>query len=618
VSGDGALRDKVMTWAWPRRDVALSVAVWIAPGLALAVGVQALRKGSVTEIGSLGLISALHPGLYAALALLTASFLICVFRTRPYPSVLPAAHVVVFAILLFGAATIIEPEPRIISGWLHVGFADYIARTGETLPELDARFSWPGLFALTAMATRAAGMKDAMPLLGWTPVVANVLYCAVVFRLARATSLDHRRAWLATWFFLPANWVGQDYFGPQALNYFFYLLIVAALLTWFRPARTDVSPESPNFPTRVCRRLGRIVGLTRAPFLRELEPCPVDRLTLVGLIVTLLVIFLASTASHQLTPVMIVLSVAGLVVVRRCSVRALPILLGVVVLAYISYLTVPYWSGHLHDMFGSFGNVSGTVQNGAVDRVRGDDGHQIVVKLRLLLAPTIWILAVAGAWRWMRRGGADLGLMALASTPFLLLALQSYGGEVFMRVYLFALPFIAVLVATLVAPTWPVRRRAVTAVAAALLSVILTGAFFVARYGNESFEQVRPADVQAVGWLYAHAPAGSSLVAITSNVPWRSQGVERYQFRPLGNDLGPTAVPAIEAEMRRNPDGAYLILTEGQFVYAESYLGEPPGWGENIEHQVIASGEFRLVYANQEARIYVLVGSNGADGDIHP
>ena len=32
--------------------------------------------------------------------------------------------------------------------------------------------------------------------------------------------------------FLLANWPGQDYFAPQALGYFLYLLTIGILLTW--------------------------------------------------------------------------------------------------------------------------------------------------------------------------------------------------------------------------------------------------------------------------------------------------------------------------------------------------------------------------------------------------
>ncbi|WP_446215624.1 hypothetical protein [Micromonospora sp. IBHARD004] len=108
----------------------------------------------------------------------------------------------------------------------------------------------------------------------------------------------------------------------------------------------------------------------------------------------------------------------------------------------------------------------------------------------------------------MRRRQGDLGLLTLAGAPFLLLAMQSYGGEILLRVYAFALPFMAILLAALLVPVWPARRRVLAALTAGSLSTVLIGAFFGARYGNEAFEQVRPADHRAVEWLYAHAPAG--------------------------------------------------------------------------------------------------------------
>ncbi|MER7274514.1 hypothetical protein ABT369_08665 [Dactylosporangium sp. NPDC000244] len=597
--------------AVPERRVRVDLraaAVWCAPVIALGLGLLSLRRSDVADIGSLGLVSALQPGLYVALALLTASFVVGVFRPRPAPGPLLAAHVVVLVVLLHGAAAVVEPLPRMIPSWLHVGFADYIARTGDTLPQLDARFNWPGFFALVAMATRAAGMPDAMPLLAWTAVFLNLLYCATVFRLARQLSSRARTAWLAVWLFVPANWVGQDYFGPQGMNYLFYLVLMLVLVAWFG-RRRDAPPRSPGQVTGWLLRAFRLPprALRLAP-----DPHPAGPVSLVGLISVVLVIFTASTVSHQLTPIAIVVSAGALVLTGCCTMRTLPILLGVVVAAYISYGTVPYWSGHLHDMFGSVGHVGGTVSSAAVQRVRGDPGHQIVVLSRLGLAAAVWGLAAVAAWRRMRRGRGDLALMSLAAAPFLLLALQSYGGEIFLRVYALALPFMVILVATLTTAGWPARRRVLTAALTGALSAVLIAAFLVARYGNEAFEQVRPGDSQAVDWLYANAPAGTSFVSLTSNVPWRAENIERYRYVPLGEDLGPASLSEIENDMRANPRGAYLVITKGQFVFAESFLGKPAGWGEGIEREVVGSGRFRPVYTTPEARIYVLAAPGGA------
>jgi hypothetical protein len=601
-----------------RRRLAVRAAVVASPPLTLLLGVDALRRTSMDEIGSMGLVDALPAELYLALAVLTASFMAAVFF---WPAVRPltlAAHVLVLTVLLHAAATIAEPLPRFVPAWLHVGFTDYIARTGGTLPELDARFSWPGMFAWAGLVTRAGGLADAMPLLGWTPGVLNLLYAVAVHRLATALSGSAAAAWLAVWLFIPANWVGQDYFSPQGLNYLLYLVILAVVVIWFRPARLERLRRTRRQAVRTGswwaarrRRLWRLLGLPPAPARYEPEPATARPAVRVGLAGAVVVIFTASAASHQLTPTAILISVAALVAARRCALRSLPALLLVILTGYVSYLTVTYWSGHLQDMIGSVGRISHTVDTGITERVRGDRGHLIVLQVRQLLAVGIWVLAALGAWRLMRRGRADPAVLVLAGAPFLLLFAQNYGGEVFLRIYTFALPFMVVLVVGLLVPVWPARRTTTAAVLSGVLSVVVVGAFFVARYGNESFERVRPADAQAIEWLYTNATPGVTFVALTSNVPWRARDIEQYRYTPLGEDLGPDSLPAIEAAMVQNPRGAYLIMTKGQYVWGESFYGKPPGWGESIERQIQASGRFRLVYSHAGAKIFILARPRG-------
>jgi hypothetical protein len=588
-----------------------SVAAWSTPAIALLLGVGSLIISTPEDIGPFGLVQAMKPMLYVGLALLTASFVTVLFFHRSSPALLLAAHVATLVVLLHGAATIVEPSPRFTAAWLHVGFADYIARTGHTLP-LDARMSWPGFFALAAMVTRAAGLPDAMPLLGWTPVVFNLLYGMAVYLIARNTTPNRRAAWLATWLFYPANWVGQDYFAPQALNYLFYLLIIVALLMWFRPSRLQGVRRRLRHPMweRLRPAVDHVLGAARLP------PRPTeherDNLQLlpwqrVGLMSMLITIFVASTVSHQLTAPTVVVVVAGLVVVDRCSVRALPLLLAVIVTGYLSYVAVAYWSGHLDQLLGSLGDVSGTVSSGMTRTVQGDQGHELVSRTRLLLSTVVWCLAGVGAWRRLRRGMGDLALFTLAVAPFLMILLQSYGGEILLRVYLFALPAMVVLLVGVPMPAGLPRERWFPAAITAVFSVVLIGSFYVTRYGNEIFEQVRPADVEAINWLYRRAPRGSTFVAINSNVPWRFKEIEQHTYTPSGDDLGPQDLKAIEHEMRANRHGAFLIMTKAQGIYAESLYGRPTGWGQRLERQVLDSGRFRVVYANAEAKILVLV-----------
>ena len=41
------------------------------------------------------------------------------------------------------------------------------------------------------------------------------------------------RSSAAAWLFAAADWVGQDYFSPQSLNYVLYLTFLAILVNWF-------------------------------------------------------------------------------------------------------------------------------------------------------------------------------------------------------------------------------------------------------------------------------------------------------------------------------------------------------------------------------------------------
>ena len=66
-----------------------------------------------------------------------------------------------------------------------------------------------------------------------------------------------------------------------------------------------------------------------------------------------------------------------------------------------------------------------------------------------------------------------------------------------------------VLAVGLLIPVWPARRPLLAASVAFVLSLGLTGAFLLARYGNESFERVLPGDAKAVDWLYANASPGA-------------------------------------------------------------------------------------------------------------
>jgi len=220
--------------ALPARGLAIAAVGLLILSLDLwAVGLRGIDLGRMDDYG---LISVLPIQVYLALALLTIGAVL-LLRAEAPSGVLMGSYLVALVVMLYAMPILVEEVPRFVVTWVHDGFAEYIRRTGTVAPDLEARFNWPGFFILAAFLSQIAGLPDTMAIAGWAPVYFNLLFLLPLALIFRSATDDIRLTWAALWLFELGNWIGQDYFSPQALNYFLYLVIVAVFLTWFRVAR---------------------------------------------------------------------------------------------------------------------------------------------------------------------------------------------------------------------------------------------------------------------------------------------------------------------------------------------------------------------------------------------
>jgi hypothetical protein len=504
------------------------------------------------------------------------------------------AHVGALLFVLHGLASLLQTEPRFTTAWLHVGFVDALRENGRPLPGIDARFSWPGFFAAAASFLGAAGLPSALPLLRFAPLVFNLAYLAPLALIARACVPSTAGRWTVVWLFLLANWVGQDYFSPQAFSYLIFLAVVALAVTFLRRPRSAVHVRTrwPFTARPLLLALARDGGQAR-------------RAAQGAVLVLGVVAFTALAMAHQLTPVVLIVDVTALVLLRRLSAPLLPVAFAAVLTAWISYGATDFWMGHLDDLLGG-GSVSASVAANVTGRVQGSSEHLVVVGVRLLFGLVLWTAAAAGAWRALRdRRGLPLWPVVLALAPFPIVALQPYGGEAQLRLYLFTLPFMLCLVARLFVPGHAFSRR--SAAALAVVGLLAAPVFYLARFGNEQFEQVRPGEVQAVAEMYRVAPPGSTLVALNSDVPWRYAHFTDYTYRTGEAENSPATLGGLVSLMPANPRGAYLLITRGQLAYATATYGAPSDLGEHLEELLGSSPRFRLVFKNQDAVLYRFV-----------
>src|SRR6266496_4252754 len=165
-----------------------------------------------------------------------------------------AVTLATIVICLDAVTVLIEPEPRFATAYQIAGFTEYISRTGHVAPGIAAYFSWPGFFTLVSFMEGVAGIHDLVPVLRIWPVAIDLACLPPLFLILRTFRLTWRAKWFAALLFCVANWVGQDYFSPQAFNYLLYLLFIAILLTWFgRPAPAP-PPADPRTPPPTERR----------------------------------------------------------------------------------------------------------------------------------------------------------------------------------------------------------------------------------------------------------------------------------------------------------------------------------------------------------------------------
>jgi hypothetical protein len=570
-----------------------------------------LETVDAERIGDTGLVSVLPPAAFAALALTCVSFAL-VLRREHLSTPLVLLHLALLVFMLYGATALIAKVPAFNVVWRHAGVTSYIAETGRVNPRIDAYFNWPGFFFWAGLVTHVGGEQSVLQWTRWSAVGFELAYLAPLVVITRAFTPDRRLAWTAVWIFYLTNWVGQDYFSPQAMAYLWYLVLVAVALTY-------LSRRGSGHLAGLGARLSRLLVALRVNTAGTLREAPVPSASPIqqaALVLVCVVIVAATVGSHQLTPWMMLGGITALVLFGRFSARGLPLIILLMLTLWLLYVADVYLGGHLKLLLGQTLDVNTAISSNVGSRLFGSSGHQLVVHLRLAATAGLWLLAVVGFVRGMRHGRSSPGHAILALSTPAFVVLQPYGGEMLLRVYLFSLPFTACYAAQALAPSAARWRDARSAVALAVMAAVLLGGFLYTRYGNDSTTFFSPGEAKAAQRLYEVAPRGSLLVAASTNVAWRQQNYGDYNFQLLDHHLPPA--PAGETPlqlarevavyMRGSRHPAYLLITRSQLRYDELMGSERWGSVKALRAGADASPDFVKLFDDGDAQIFKLRG----------
>jgi hypothetical protein len=560
-----------------------------APVVAIVVELLVCHYDNPAKVGGLGLITVTPWPVYAIAFMLSASFAL-LLRSEDLPQMALVAHIGALGFLLPGLPGLLEALPRFTTAWLHVGFIQAIIIHKHPIVGLDARFSWPGFFTGVASLVGMAHLDSALPFLRWTPLVFNLAYALPVFIIARSL-LTLRLAWLVVWAFILTNWVGQDYFSPQGLAYFIFLSCVALLLFGFHR-------HAAPLPGRHLRPLLMRLGEP----LRANLPSPTGAQR-AGLLTVLMLAVIALSMEHQLTPVVLAVDIIALVVARQIYGRFFAAAVVVAVVVWISYGASTFWAYHLSNLFGSGGSQA--VQATVTSRLSGSHSHELVVYERLAFSFGLWLIAgIAALWGLIRRSPVSWSAMLLASVPFVVLAAQSYGGEVGLRIYFYTLPFMLIIVIGGFADLLP-QRSAVTVGLITLISTALVPLLLIARFGNEQFEQVTRGDIAAAQYVYSVATPGASIGTVAPNAVVGFRGLAAYYYPSLtfANDGNLTPKQVLRG-IKQNPFGTYVLITPAQIENQVVNNGNPANWGTKLEARLNRNRRFKLLFHRFGGYVY--------------
>lgn len=603
--------------------------------VAMLVWALSLSQIDIRDMTDLGLVSVLPLSVYVALGILTVSFCVTVRRPQTHWLVL-ALHVIALIVIIHGTPAILYGTLRYSWAWKHVGVVDYIQRHGSVDPHisvLQANHLWPGFFALNALVTDIAGFRSALSFASWAPVFFNLLFAGALLFIFRSLTVDRRHVWFAVWIFVATNWVGQDYFSPQAMNYFLYLVIIGVCIRWFRPFASPIALDrlvqavdtngGPGGRASMGERITQWLVPDRANALfRRIvasgaaDPRAMDperRRQRPALLMIVIALSAVIVVSHQLTPFMLIFALGALSVFYVCTARSLPLLVIVFTAAWTAYMGVGFLHGNGYWIVESIGKLNvGSSTLASLTRASPD--QVFVIYMSRGLSALVVGLAAVGFARRFRSGRLDLPVVLLALAPALMIWGNAYGGEILFRVFLFSLPFLVFLAAAVVYPTLRSGKSRATPLLAAGISAVLLAGLVIVYYGKERAYHFSKDEVAAANYLFTKAPPGSLFVDGTENYPWAFRDYERYRYvqialQPAQDRVRILQDPAagVKRLVAENGGGrAYVIITRSQEADTEMTGMLLANSLQRVSRALTSSPGYRVVYRGPDAVIFAM------------
>ncbi|MFX0196611.1 MAG: hypothetical protein ACFFCW_10845 [Candidatus Hodarchaeota archaeon] len=442
-------------WSSKRVSVLLTI-------IALTLWAYSITQAKL-NIGFFGLIHSFPVTFFIALGILTIASAI-LWSSKESHQKLLAFQILFFITALWLAPALIGSHPGLGCAYRNLGLINSITEQGHLID--NWYLAWPGAHILFATISElyAVNLEPAIYIF---PFLMQLFWLLPLYLFLRnvlgETRLNY--CWAGLWLFSLANWIGQEYFSPQAIAFFLLLLLVALITS---PSLLEEGSRSRSF-------------LLTGSFL------------IAGLVI-----------SHLLTALAAVCMLAAFFLAKRAK-KLVPLIgLCLVLIAcwdisggahyFTSRVLSEPFVAETPDVAEPRGilvfDPEYILETNITKSLAGSQSHIAVVQIRIVLSSIFAVLGLVGAILTFlfRRTRTFVSILAIEIALLLLLSLaKQFGWELIHRLYLYGLPFMAYFGVMILD-----MGRKLPAFIICLLLITSCPLLFIGHYGNQAFDYWSP------------------------------------------------------------------------------------------------------------------------------
>jgi len=538
----------------------------ISGGLILAASILWIlsclqARNDLPPRDELGLFSILPVTFFVAFGLLILSFFIVLKYVNKNQQCFLICQTLLLIFFLNLTPSIIEGTARFTTSYINYSAVDYISQTGHFDPSITYILNWPGFSILFSIFSQITAIPGQTILLIY-PTFFNTFFFVPLFVFFRLIFHDSKMVWFATWFFLLANWIGQDYFSMQSLAFLGFVLILFLLFKIMNEGTLNLHWA-----------------------------------------LLLYFFFFYTVSSHLLSSLAVLCVVVAFYLSKQLKRTILLVSLICLIAGWTFFNAAVFLQDNLKTILGHVLDISVILKSNLENRLAsGSASRVLAANIRVGYSGIIIGLALLGvfiSWREKRFERLNKKMFAFLLSSLLLAAAFSYGGEVLERVFLFSLiPLVYFAIKTF-------KYKPFLALLLLFLMVAAPFLNFAAHYGNERLDYVPPSEPAGVSFLYETSNGGHVIGGGFRNSDMRDFVYRgNYSFTSFANLYSSNTSSSLWNQPRDSSEDRFVCISYATEAYFSFFVGNPV-LVDDLTANLTNCVSYNLIYSNPSLAVYM-------------